>query len=148
MSKESLVQWLAIENVTGTTREDGKVVDGSSKKIESVDGWWKYYGLAYGLNREIIAVHEYLDSRSCSKGRFSLRGIKGIEAPEDFAIFVQPKDFEPIDIRFRADSIERLIGLLGGKQRYGDDYSTPLRELFLNAINAINLYRLQHDHNV
>lgn len=145
IGKESLVHWLALENVTGPSREDDKLVYGSSKKIESVDGWWKCYELAQGLNKEIIAVQEYLDSRSCSKGRFSLRGIKGIEAPEDFAIFVQPKDFEPIDIRFRADSIERLIGLLGGTQLYGEDYSAPLRELIQNAIDAINLYRTQHD---
>lgn len=145
ISQDSLIHWLGQENIAGPRREEERLKYSSINKIDNVDAWWNLYELVSGLNKEIIAVSEYLDSRSCSIKRFSLRGVKGIESPEDFAIHVQTKDFEPIDIRFRADSIERLISLLGGKQLYGEDYSAPIRELIQNAVDAIHLYRIQND---
>ncbi|HEY33010.1 MAG TPA: hypothetical protein G4O10_07895 [Dehalococcoidia bacterium] len=144
IGRESLVHWLGQENIEGPIREDNKLKYSSTQRIENVDAWWKFYELASGVNKEIISVSDYLDSRSCSKERFSLQGVKGIESTEEFVKYVQTKGFEPIDVRFRADSIERLINLLGGKQLYGEDYLAPIRELIQNANDAVHLFRTQY----
>ncbi len=145
LGKENVINWTAQENIAGPSREGDLLKYASLRSVDDVDGWWKFYELASGLSREIATVYEYLESRSCSKGRFSLSGIKGTESPEEFAQYIQTEGFEPIDIRFRADSIERLVNLLGGKQLYGNDYSAPLRELLQNAGDAIKLYRIQNE---
>jgi hypothetical protein len=74
-----------------------------------------------------------------SKGRFSLKGVKGASSARQFSALVETKGFEPIDVRFRPDSMERLIGLLGGKTLYGDDDFAALRELLQNAADAVRL---------
>ena len=145
ISEDSLIHWIAQENISGPIREENKLKYSTNKAIDDVDGWWKFYELASGLNKEISTVYEYLETRTKSKGRFSLVGVKGIDYPEDFAKYVQTKNFEPIDVHFRTGSIEKLINLLGGKELYGEDYTVPIREIIQNSNDAIKLYRIQYD---
>ena len=97
--------------------------------------------MAEGLDREIHGVEEYLSSRTASVGRFSLEGVKGTRSPQTFANLVLTDGFEPVDVRFRPDSIERLVSILGGRTLYGDDIYAPIRELLQNARDAIYLQR-------
>ena len=138
---DSLMHWAAQENITGPQREGNQLVFGATKAIISVDGWWTIFEMARGLDIEISAVNEYLSSRTISSGRFSLEGVKGAKTPQNFATLVPPKDFEPVDIRFRPDSMERLVGILGGRTLYGNDRFAPIREILQNARDAIALHR-------
>jgi hypothetical protein len=97
--------------------------------------------MAVGLDREISAVAEYLGARAVSVGRFSLDSVRGVGAPVTFATLVQPVGFEPVDVRFRPDSMDRLVEILGGKTLYGDDHFATIRELLQNASDAIHLQR-------
>lgn len=139
----SIVHWDAQKNIAGPIRKDNQLIYSSTKKIESVDGWWTFYEMVRGLDVEITTVREYLAGRVVSSNRFSLEGVKGVKSPQDFAKSVCPKDFEPIDIRFRPDSMERLVELLGGRTLYGNDLFAPIRELLQNARDAIELFRAQ-----
>jgi hypothetical protein len=139
ISPDSLRHWKAQEHINGPTREDSLLVFASAMPIDDVDGWWTFYDMVRGLESEIHLVHEYLAARSVSQDRFSLRGVKGASSPSDFAAYVQTKDFEPIDVRFHPESMERLITLLGGRTLYGNDSFAPLRELLQNAADAIAL---------
>jgi len=139
----SVVHWDAQQNIAGPIRKNNLLIYSSTKQIESVDGWWTFYEMARGLDMEISSVREYLVERAASKKRFSLEGVKGVKFPQDFSRYVLTKDFEPVDIRFRPDSMERLVELLGGKMLYGNDASAPIRELLQNARDAIELYRAQ-----
>jgi Histidine kinase-, DNA gyrase B-, and HSP90-like ATPase len=138
---ESLLHWLAQEHITGPSRQGELLVFGCTKPIENVDAWWLFYEMADGLDREIHAVEEYLSNRAASVKRFSLQGVKGTRSPQSFATFVLTQGFEPVDIRFRPDSIERLINILGGRTLYGEDVLAPIRELLQNARDAIYLQR-------
>src|SRR6185503_5605141 len=60
---------------------------------------------------------------------------------QSFSNFVLTHGFEPVDIRFRPDSIERLVNILGGRTLYGEDIYAPVRELLQNARDAIYLQR-------
>jgi hypothetical protein len=108
-----------------------------------VDAWFTFYELASGLDREITAVNEYLSRRTDSRGRFSLEGVQGAKNPQAFAVLVCTTDFEPVDVRFRPDSMERLIGILGGRTLYGNDHYAPIRELLQNARDAVELFRYE-----
>jgi hypothetical protein len=139
---DSLKHWNAQECVTGPKRDGKQLVFGCSHPITSVDAWWTFFEMASGLDSEIVAVAEYLDQRSISKGRFSLEGVRGVKTPLSFSAYVQPAGFEPVDVRFRPDSLERLVQMLGGRTLYGDDFFAPLRELIQNARDALVLRRI------
>lgn len=141
MSDESLVHWLAQEFISGPTRDGQYLAYASMRPLSDVDAWWVFFEMATGLDREITAVADYLSERTVSAGRFSLEGVKGVKSPTTFAKYVRPGGFSPVDIRFRPDSMTRLVDLLGGKQLYGNDRFAALRELLQNARDAIHLQR-------
>ena len=139
----SLVHWDAQEHITGPWRDGNQLVYGSTKGIESIDGWWMFFEMASGLDAEITNVHDYLLGRTFSVSRFSLEGVKGVRSPQTFAAQVTPSGFDPVDIRFRPDSMERLIQILGGRTLYGNDRFAPIRELLQNAADAVKIAMIE-----
>jgi len=136
---ESLLHWKAQENINGPSRNENKLKYASSKPIEDVEAWWLFYDMALGLDKEISAVGEYLETKAWSRERFSLEGVQNVKTPKTFSSLIRPLNFEPIDIRFKPDSIERLVEILGGKTLYGNDQYAALRELLQNSRDAILL---------
>lgn len=148
VDSSSIIHWKAQQSVTGPNRQDDLLVFGSVQPVRDVDAWWLFYEMAAGLNSEIHNVGEYLRGRKCSSNRFSLEGVKGIQSPHNFSTYVAPDGFEPVDVRFRPDSVERLIEILGGPTLYGNDFFAPIRELLQNARDATALKlasRQSHD---
>ncbi len=142
---ESLIHWKAQESIDGTLRFENRLKYVSNKQIEDVEAWWLFYDMVSGLDKEISVVSEYLETKSWSQKRFSLEGVYHVKTPKNFSSLVRPKNFEPIDIRFKPDSIERLVEILGGKTLYGNDQFAPLRELLQNSRDAILLRQQQED---
>ncbi len=140
---ESSVHWDAQEHITGPTREGNQLVYASRRGIASVDGWWTFFEMATGLDAEITTVHEYLSSRAASVGRFSLEGVKGVRSPQTFAAAVTTDGFDPVDVRFRPQSMDRLIQILGGRTLYGADVFAPIRELLQNATDALSIRQIE-----
>ena len=142
ISLQSAVHWDAQADVTGPNRDRDMLVFGCTKPLESLEAWWLFHDLAFDLDAEIRSVHEYLNSRSISRDRWSLVGVKGIENPNTFNQYVRlPDNVLPIDIRVQPDSMERVVELLGGRHIYGRDQLAPIRELIQNARDAIELKR-------
>lgn len=141
MPDESLLHWLAQEFISGPSRDGQNLAYASMRPVKDVDAWWVFYEMATALDREITAVSDYLSERTASANRFSLEGVKAVKSPTAFAKYIRPGGFSPVDIRFRPDSMTRLVDLLGGKQLYGNDQFAPLRELLQNARDAIHLQR-------
>jgi hypothetical protein len=138
---DSLKHWNAQEHITGPSRDKEALVYGSTRALKDIDAWWMFYEMASGLDREIASVNDYLGTRATSLGRYSLEGVKGADSPKRFAVSVPTEGFEPVDLHFHPDSMERLIEILGGKSLYGDDYFAPIRELLQNARDAILLQK-------
>jgi len=137
----SLVHWKSQEYITGPLRQGDLLVFGCTQAIKNVEGWWLFFETAAGLDNEIHAVGEYLTGRAASSKRFSLEGVKGVGSPQNFAACVPTEGFEPVDVRFRPDSMDRLVEILGGRTLYGEDIFAPVRELLQNARDAIYLQR-------
>jgi len=142
MPKESLIHWKAQEKIAGPSKEADNLKYNSMSPISDIDSWWLFYDMSKGLDNEIQNVKEYLDGRQVSKGRFSLGGVVGVKDPESFSKLVETENFYPIDVRFRSNSVERIIEILGGKSLYGEDEFAPLRELLQNSRDAIHLKQI------
>lgn len=141
MPGSSLEHWLGQESISGPIRENDYLKYTSSRRISDVDGWWLFYGMMRGLDEEIRATRRFLDSRPDTKNALSLRGVKGSEDPEEAARFIEPDGFAPLDVRVKADSIARIVGLLGGETLYGKSPLPAIRELVQNSTDAIRLKR-------
>ncbi|PIP94315.1 MAG: hypothetical protein COW78_10935, partial [Bdellovibrio sp. CG22_combo_CG10-13_8_21_14_all_39_27] len=144
MDMDSLIHWKAQENISGPIRESDCLKYNTMKPIDNIDAWWLFYEMSKGLSNEIHLVGDYLSSRKSSVNRFSLKGVLGITDPVSFSKYIETKGFDPIDIRFRSDSVERIVGLLGGRSLYGNDPFAPVRELLQNARDAVYLRRLKN----
>lgn len=136
---ESLVHWLAQENIDGPQRDGAELVYLAARPIQNVDAWWLFYEMLKGFDEEIRHVKRYLDQRHSSNGRFSLQGVRGATSPEEAAVFIPTAGFLPIEVNLRTGSIERLVQLLAGESLYGPDPMTAVRELIQNARDAVML---------
>lgn len=136
---ESLVHWLAQENIDGPERDGIDLVYRAASPISDVDAWWLYYEMLKGLDEEIRTVRRYLDRRTSSVGRLSLQGVRGATSPDEAVVFIPTAGFLPIEINLRTGSIERLVQLLAGESLYGKDPMAAVRELIQNSRDAVAL---------
>jgi hypothetical protein len=139
IERDSLVHWLAQEQIDGPIRNGMELVYRSAEAIGDVDAWWLYYGMLTGLDAEIRAVRRYLDRRPISQGRLTLQGIRGSASPEEASEYIRADGFLPIEVNLRTGSIERVVQLLAGESLYGPDPMAAVRELIQNARDAVLL---------
>ncbi|MBN1459532.1 MAG: ATP-binding protein [Armatimonadetes bacterium] len=139
IAPESLLHWLAQENIDGPTRDGADLVYRASQPIVEVDVWWLCYELLRSVDREVRSVRHYLDRRSSSRNRLSLQGVRGAMTPEEAAVLVPTSGFLPIEVNLRTGSIERLVQLLAGETLYGPNPPTAVRELLQNSRDAVML---------
>lgn len=139
LSDESLVHWLAQENVDGPERDSDELVYHAAQPIADVDAWWLYYEMLNGLDGEIRGVKRLLNQRKEGHKRISLSGVRGAASPEQAVPFIQTSGFLPIEINLRTGSIDRLVELLAGETLYGPNPMAAVRELIQNARDAVML---------
>jgi hypothetical protein len=139
IERDSLIHWLAQENIDGPERDGGDLIYRAAKPISDVDAWWLYFGMLKGLDEEIRSVRRYLDRRASSQGRLSLQGVRGVSSPEEASVFIPTAGFLPIEVNLRTGSIERLVQLLAGESLYGPDPMAAVRELIQNSRDAVML---------
>lgn len=136
---DSLLHWLAQEQVDGPFRDGHELTYRSATPIPNVDSWWLYYEMLSGLDAEIRAVQRYLKKRPQSISRFSLQGVLGAGSPEEASTYIKPNGFMPIEVNLKTGSIDRLVKLLAGESLYGNDPMAAVRELLQNANDAVRL---------
>lgn len=139
LSDDSLIHWLAQENIDGPAREDNELVYRAARPISNVDAWWLYYSMLSGLDAEIRQVRKYLDRRVTSRGRFSLQSVRGASTPQEVSTYIPTNGFLPIEVNLKTGSINRLVELLAGESLYGPDPMAAVRELVQNARDAVML---------
>lgn len=136
---DSLMHWLAQEQIDGPTRDGHELIYRSAVAISNVDSWWLYYEMLSGLDAEIRSVQRYLKRRPSSLSRFSLQGVLGAATPEEASLYIKPDQFMPIEVNLKTGSIDRLVKLLAGESLYGSDPMAAVRELLQNANDAVRL---------
>jgi Histidine kinase-, DNA gyrase B-, and HSP90-like ATPase len=139
MNSDSLIHWMAQEQVDGPVRDRDELVYRASNAIANVDAWWLYYEMLTGLDSEIRSVKRMLDQRREEHKTISLSGVRGVGSPEQAAKLIPTSGFLPIEINLRTGSIDRLVELLAGETLYGPNPMAAIRELVQNARDAVLL---------
>lgn len=139
LPEDSLLHWLAQEQVDGPFRDGHELTYRSATPIANVDSWWLFYEMLSGLDAEIRTVQRYLKKRPHSVNRFSLQGVLGAGSPEEASTYIKPNGFMPIEVNLKTGSIDRLVKLLAGESLYGNDPMAAVRELLQNANDAVRL---------
>lgn len=136
---DSLIHWLAQENIDGPERSNNELIYRSSRAISNVDAWWLYYYMLSGLDAEIRCVYRFIEQHCGLTNRFSLQSVRGASSPREAVKFIPTDGFLPIEVNLRTGSIDKLVNLLAGESLYGPDPMAAVRELIQNARDAVML---------
>jgi hypothetical protein len=109
---------------------------------ESSEAWWIAFDAICLADKEIRASNALLEARKVVQASppFRVRRIKGTEAPERLAEYIETEGWNPCPVNIHVSNVEKLVSELGGKQLYGDQadfLEIVLRELIQNARDAI-----------
>lgn len=106
---------------------------------EAADAWWIAYEAIHVANRELQSADALL--RDLRLPAFAISRIRGAESPLRLTEQVRVQGWLPVEAEVKISDVAKVVGMFGGDQLYGNDYSVPLRELIQNAADAVRLRR-------
>ncbi|MET3485854.1 ATP-binding protein [Methylobacterium sp. 1973] len=126
---------------TPDTDDPSALVFTSTKAFSEGDAeaWWIAHDAVVVANNELQSCASLM--RDLKKKQFSITRVKDASAPERLASHIRPVGWRPINAVVKVGPTERVVGMLGGSQLYGDDPVVPLRELIQNAADAVRARR-------
>ncbi len=107
--------------------------------LKEIDAWWLAFNMISDINTEIHEVNTLLNN--LKQEELLCKNVKGISSSEEFAKYIETKDWHPINTQFKASNIQLLIERFGGEKLYGRRDYVPIRELIQNGIDAVNAKR-------
>ena len=108
-------------------------------RSDESDYWWQAYELFAYAQEELDRVDTFL--RQSDYPRFVRRRILGIEDPETFSAYMRLEGEFHLRPRIKIGAPTEIIARLGGDQLYGSERCPPIRELMMNARDAVSLRR-------
>jgi hypothetical protein len=136
----SQIHWRAQSKIKTITADEHLIrVFSTDFNGDESDIWWQGYEMFRAAQRELDAVDTFL--RQNDLPRFHRRRILGIEAPETFAKYLRFREGFPFRPEIKIGAPRQIIARLGGEQLYGSERNPPLRELLMNARDAIVVRR-------
>jgi hypothetical protein len=141
-SKDSVPHWQFQSKLYQPRLEVDRLVYTAKSAFSSSEAsaWWICYDTLTGLDTELRKVDSIL--ADTKRDRLAARGVAHAEDPSRLAKIIRTDGWYPVDTRIRVTAVANLVGMLGGKQLYGDDITPPLRELMQNGADAIRARRL------
>ena len=103
----------------------------------AADAWWIAYEAIHIANRELQAADAQL--RDLRLPAFAISRIRGAESPLRLTEVVRVQGWKPVTAEVKISDVAKVVGMFGGDELYGRDYSVPLRELIQNAADAVRL---------
>src|ERR1022692_2452827 len=104
-----------------------------------IDAWWRCVDALQMVDRELKSVDDAL--ADSNKPRLAARSVAGAQDISRIASYVKTEGWEPVDARVHIGDVVSLVSRLGGEQLYGERDIIAIRELVLNAADAINALR-------
>lgn len=109
-------------------------------RIGEVDSWWICHDTLQMIDNELKEVDSlFVDT---NRHRLKAIGVASIDDPKRLSKLIAVEGWQPIDTKIKVTNVAKLVGSLGGKQLYGDNFIVPLRELIQNASDAIRARRI------
>ncbi|NMO50925.1 hypothetical protein HH310_06930 [Actinoplanes sp. TBRC 11911] len=111
---------------------------------EDIDSWWLAFETVGMVDVELRGIANLL----LENGRVSLSAdsVAGADSPRAFGRLVECVGWEPVDTRVQVTDVANLVRRLGGKELYGRDVLAPIREIVVNACDAVKAKRALQDY--
>ncbi|MEP0060100.1 HD domain-containing protein, partial [Rhodopirellula bahusiensis] len=141
---ESRKHWIAQQRLNlPTVRRGSGVLEFRSNQPFTVDereSWQIAFDLvAKNAQKELVHSNELLKREG--RREFAVRGIAGSESVAQFSRYVETEGWIPVDVSVQITDVANVVDRFGGQALYGENTSTPIRELIANAADAIRARR-------
>ncbi|MGY9067604.1 HD domain-containing protein [Streptomyces sp. CAS3] len=137
VSPDSKEHWLFQSRIQRPYLNNGRLVftapDGFG--ADEMGAWWLAYETLSSVDEELRNT----DSVLSDNGRSTLaaRGVAHVESPKAFSVVAPCRDWEPVEAKIRVGDVASLVRRLGGNELYGDNWTVGLREIVMNACDAV-----------
>ncbi|WP_422739982.1 HD domain-containing protein [Micromonospora sp. WMMD729] len=137
LPKESRSHWVFQSKLQRPYRDDDNLIytAPSGFSFDEAESWWLAYEMLGSVDDEIRGVDKLLQSHN--RQRLAVKHVAGVETPYTFSRLVPCIGWEPINAKVQVSDVASLVRRLGGKELYGNDSSHAVRELIMNACDAI-----------
>lgn len=133
----SLDHWTFQNKLLRPFVQDGALHFTSATAFDAsqINSWWLAFDVIGMVDTELRAVAAVLERRG--DRRLVARCVANAESPKTFEAKVRCIDWEPVDAKIQVSDIAGLVRRLGGEQLYGNRPEVGIRELIMNATDAI-----------
>ncbi|MFB8241310.1 hypothetical protein ACFC58_32725 [Kitasatospora purpeofusca] len=117
--------------------EDGRLVFTASAGFhrDEMGAWWLAYDALRVVDAELRSAESVLTD---TKRRvLRARAVAHIDSPASFRTVAPCHEWEPVQAQIKVSDVAGLVQRLGGAELYGDDWSIGLREVLVNAHDAV-----------
>lgn len=137
ISTESKDHWLFQSRIQRPYLNNGRLVftapDGFG--ADEMRAWWLAYETLSSVDEELRNTDSVLSDNG--RATLSARGVANVESPKAFSVVAPCRDWEPVEAKIRVGDVAGLVRRLGGNELYGDNWTVGLREIAMNACDAV-----------
>ncbi|WP_327318147.1 HD domain-containing protein [Streptomyces sp. NBC_01235] len=102
---------------------------------DEMGAWWLAYETLSSVDEELRNTDSMLSDNG--RSTLSARGVAHVESPRAFSVVAPCRDWEPVEAKVRVGDVAGLVRRLGGNELYGDNWTVGLREIVMNACDAV-----------
>ncbi|GEK04446.1 ATP-binding protein [Streptomyces sp. 1-11] len=102
---------------------------------DEMSAWWLAYETLSMVDEELRNTDSILSDNG--RSTLSARGVANVESPRAFSTVAPCRDWEPVEAKIRVGDVAGLVRRLGGNELYGEDWTIGLREIVMNACDAV-----------
>jgi hypothetical protein len=102
---------------------------------DEMGAWWLAYETLSSVDEELRNTDSILSDNQ--RSTLSARGVANVESPKAFSVVAPCRDWEPVEAKIRVGDVAGLVRRLGGNELYGDNWTVGLREIVMNACDAV-----------
>ncbi|MFH8764680.1 hypothetical protein [Streptomyces althioticus] len=137
ISPASKDHWLFQSRIQRPYLNNGRLVftapDGFG--ADEMSAWWLAYETLSMVDEELRNTDSILSDNG--RSTLSARGVANVESPRAFSAVAPCRDWEPVEAKIRVGDVASLVRRLGGNELYGENWTVGLREIVVNASDAV-----------
>lgn len=108
-----------------------------------IGAWWLAYDTLTMVDRELHGVAAILGD--AGRSTFQVTGVAHVDSPQSCRALLPCHGWEPVPARVQVSDVSALVRRLGGSGLYGDNAVVAVRELLMNACDAVEASRAMCD---
>ncbi|WP_124264244.1 hypothetical protein [Streptomyces sp. ADI98-10] len=137
ITPDSRDHWIFQSRIQRPYLKNGRLVftapDGFAP--DEMGAWWLAYETLSSVDEELRNTDSMLSDNG--RSTLSARGVAHVESPRAFSSVAPCRDWEPVEAKVRVGDVAGLVRRLGGNELYGENWTVGLREIVMNACDAV-----------